>query len=184
MKNAKTEEEKKRLQKDWEAIDERQRYSPISTPGTYWNLKTGRPFTVKEGGSLFEPVLVTATRPHGETIFESAMASGINTKVAKYLGRETVIGDALTLPWDIANDANIDKYGIQGARDRVLVNIYGTIGLSWLTLKTRGYIGAIIGGSGAVFLNEYKEVIAPLLNDGERKKSDEQYVEDLKDEMD
>ena len=35
MKNAKTEEEKKRLQKDWEAIDERQRYSPISTPGTY-----------------------------------------------------------------------------------------------------------------------------------------------------
>ena len=184
MKNAKTEEEKKRLQKDWEAIDERQRYSPISTPGTYWDLKTGRPFTVKEGGSLFEPVLVTATRAHGETLFESAMASGINTKVAKYLGRETVIGDALTLPWDIANDANIDKYGIQGARDRVLVDIYGTIGLSWLTLKTRGYIGAIIGGSGAVFLNEYKEVIAPLLNDGERKKSDEQYVEDLKDEMD
>ena len=29
MKNTKTEEEKKRLQKDWEAIDERQRYSPI-----------------------------------------------------------------------------------------------------------------------------------------------------------
>ena len=170
MKNAKTEEEKKRLQKDWEAIDERQRYSPISTPGTYWDLKTGRPFTVKEGGSLFEPVLVTATRAHGETIFESAMASGINTKVAKYLGRETVIGDALTLPWDIAKDADINKYGIQGARDRVLVNIYGTIGLSWLTLKTRGYIGAIIGGSGVVFLNEYKEVIAPLLNDGERKK--------------
>ena len=170
MKNTKTEEEKKRLQKDWEAIDERQRYSPISTPGTYWNLKTGRPFTVKEGGNLFEPVLVTATRAHGETIFESAMSSAINAKIAKYLGRETVIGDALTLPWDIAKDANIDKYGIQGARDRVLVNIYGTIGLSWLTLKTRGYIGAIIGGSGAVFLNEYKEVIAPLLNDGERKK--------------
>ena len=184
MKNTKTEEEKKRLQKDWEAIDERQRYSPISTPGTYWDLKTGRPFTVKEGRNFFEPVLVTATRAHGETLFESAMASAINAKVAKYLGRETVIGDALTLPWDIAKDANIDKYGIQGARDRVLVNIYGTIGLSWLTLKTRGYIGAIIGGSGAVFLNEYKEVIAPLLNDGERKKSDEQYVEDLKDEMD
>ena len=184
MKNTKTEEEKKRLQKDWEAIDERQRYSPISTPGTYWDLKTGRPFTVKEERNFFEPVLVTATRAHGETLFESAMASAINAKVAKYLGRETVIGDALTLPWDIAKDANIDKYGIQGARDRVLVNIYGTIGLSWLTLKTRGYIGAIIGGSGAVFLNEYKEVIAPLLNDGERKKSDEQYVEDLKDEMD
>ena len=184
MKNTKTEEEKKRLQKDWEAIDERQRYSPISTPGTYWDLKTGRPFTVKEGGSLFEPVLVTATRAHGEPLFESAMASGINTKVAKYLGRETIIGDTLTLPWDIANDANIDKYGIQGARDRVLVDIYGTIGLSWLTLKTRDYIGAIIGGSGAVFLNEYKEVIAPLLNNGEREKSDEQYVEELKDEMD
>ena len=184
MKNTKTEEEKKRLQKDWDAIDEKQRYSPISTPGTYWDLKTGRPFTVKEERNFFEPVLVTATRAHGETLFESAMASAINTKVAKYLGRETVIGDALTLPWDIAKDANIDKYGIQGARDRVLVNIYGTIGLSWLTLKTRGYIGAIIGGSGAVFLNEYKEVIAPLLNDGERKKSDEQYVEDLKDEMD
>ena len=184
MKNTKTEEEKKRLQKDWEAIDERQRYSPISTPGTYWDLKTGRPFTVKEERNFFEPVLVTATRAHGETIFESAMSSAINAKIAKYLGRETVIGDALTLPWDIAKDANIDKYGIQGARDRVLVNIYGTIGLSWLTLKTRGYIGAIIGGSGAVFLNEYKEVIAPLLNDGERKKSDEQYVEDLKDEMD
>ena len=183
MKNAKTEEEKKRLQKDWEAIDERQRYSPISTPGTYWDLKTGRPFTVKEGGSLFEPVLVTATRAHGETIFESAMSSAINAKIAKYLGRETIIGDTLTLPWDIANDANIDKYGIQGARDRVLVDIYGTIGLSWLTLKTRGYIGAIIGGSGAVFLNEYKEVIAPLLNNGEREKSDEQYVEELKDEM-
>ena len=174
------------ITKDWEAIDERQRYSPISTPGTYWDLKTGRPFTVKEGVSLFEiePVLVTATRAHGETLFESAMASGINTKVAKYLGRETIIGDALTLPWDIANDANIDKYGIQGARDKVLVDIYGTIGLSWLTLKTRGYIGAIIGGSGAVFLNEYKEVIAPLLNNGEQEKSDEQYVEELKDEMD
>ena len=116
MKNAKTEEEKKRLQKDWEAIDERQRYSPISTPGTYWDLKTGRPFTVKEGGSLFEPVLVTATRAHGETLFESAMASAINAKVTKYLGRETVIGDALTLPWDIAKDADINKYGIQGAK--------------------------------------------------------------------
>ena len=62
MKNAKTEEEKKQLQKDWDAIDEKQRYSPISTPGTYWDLKTGRPFTVKEERNFFEPVLVTATR--------------------------------------------------------------------------------------------------------------------------
>ena len=31
-------------------------------------------------------------RQHGETIFESAMSSAINAKIAKYLGRETVIG--------------------------------------------------------------------------------------------
>ena len=125
MKNAKTEEEKKRLQKDWEAIDEKQRYSPISTPGTYWDLKTGRPFTVKEGGSLFEPVLVTATRAHGETIFESAMASGINTKVAKYLGGETIIGDALTLPWDIANDADVNKYGYKELKGGLVLMFMG-----------------------------------------------------------
>ena len=125
MKNAKTEEEKKRLQKDWEAIDEKQRYSPISTPGTYWDLKTGRPFTVKEGGSLFEPVLVTATRAHGETLFESAMASAINTKVAKYLGRETVIGDALTLPWDIAQDADVNKYGYEELKGGLVLMFMG-----------------------------------------------------------
>lgn len=74
-------------------------------------LKDGQTIFGERRGSLFEPVLVTATRAHGETIFESAMASGINTKVAKYLGRETVIGDALTLPWDIAQDADVNKYG-------------------------------------------------------------------------
>ncbi|WP_302263745.1 hemagglutinin repeat-containing protein [Dialister invisus] len=184
MKNAKTEEEKKRLQKDWEAIDEKQRYSPISTPGTYWDLKTGRPFTVKEGGSLFEPVLVTATRAHGETIFESAMASGINTKVAKYLGRETVIGDALTLPWDIANDANIDKYGIRGARDRVLIDIYGTIGFARLAYITGGVPGIIIGIGGAIGINEYKDWMIPALTTEERKQEDAQYIRDIKDEMD
>ena len=125
MKNAKTEEEKKQLQKDWDAIDEKQRYSPISTPGTYWDLKTGRPFTVKEERNFFEPVLVTATRAHGETLFESAMASAINTKVAKYLGRETVIGDALTLPWDIAQDADVNKYGYKELKGGLVLMFMG-----------------------------------------------------------
>ncbi|MBS6200143.1 hemagglutinin repeat-containing protein, partial [Dialister invisus] len=179
MKNAKTEEEKKRLQKDWEAIDERQRYSPISTPGTYWDLKTGRPFTVKEGGSLFEPVLVTATRAHGETIFESAMSSAINAKIAKYLGRETVIGDALTLPWDIANDANIDKYGIQGVKRRIGMDIYGNLIVMFAGAK----IGGIKGGSTGIFsvlgLTEIKEAIAPPLIENERKQADDSYLREI-----
>ena len=164
MKNAKTEEEKKRLQKDWEAIDERQRYSPISTPGTYWDLKTGRPFTVKEGGSLFEPVLVTATRAHGETIFESAMASGINTKVAKYLGRETVIGDALTLPWDIAQDADVNKYGIQGVKRRIGIDVYGNLVVVSATVLTGGSLGGTLSGlASAVIITEFKDFVAPPL---------------------
>ena len=179
MKNAKTEEEKKRLQKDWEAIDERQRYSPISTPGTYWDLKTGRPFTVKEGGNLFEPVLVTATRAHGETIFESAMSSAINAKIAKYLGRETVIGDALTLPWDIANDANIDKYGIQGVKRRIGMDIYGNLIVMFAGAK----IGGIKGGSTGIFsvlgLTEIKEAIAPPLIENERKQADDSYLREI-----
>ena len=179
MKNAKTEEEKKQLQKDWDAIDEKQRYSPISTPGTYWDLKTGRPFTVKEGGSLFEPVLVTATRAHGETLFESAMASAINAKVTKYLGRETVIGDALTLPWDIANDANIDKYGIQGVKRRIGMDIYGNLIVMFAGAK----IGGIKGGSTGIFsvlgLTEIKEAIAPPLIENERKQADDSYLREI-----
>lgn len=184
MKNAKTEEEKKRLQKDWEAIDEKQRYSPISTPGTYWDLKTGRPFTVKEGGSLFEPVLVTATRAHGETIFESAMASGINTKVAKYLGRETVIGDALTLPWDIAQDADVNKYGIQGVKRRIGIDIYGNLILIPVTILSGGTIGMVEGIFGAVGMSEMKERIAPPLTENERKQSDEKYVTNVYKQID
>ena len=184
MKNAKTEEEKKRLQKDWEAIDERQRYSPISTPGTYWDLKTGRPFTVKEGGSLFEPVLVTATRAHGETLFESAMASGINAKVAKYLGRETVIGDALTLPWNIANDANIDKYGIQGVKRRIGIDIYGNlISIIGTTLIGGGW-GTIGGIGSSVAWEEVKERIAPPLTSAEKDKRDKEYIKDIQKEID
>ena len=184
MKNAKTEEEKKRLQKDWEAIDERQRYSPISTPGTYWDLKTGRPFTVKEGGSLFEPVLVTATRAHGETLFESAMASGINTKVAKYLGRETIIGDALTLPWNIANDANIDKYGIQGVKRRIGIDIYGNlISIIGTTLIGGGW-GTIGGIGSSVAWEEVKERIAPPLTSAEKDKRDKEYIKDIQKEID
>ena len=185
MKNAKTEEEKKRLQKDWEAIDERQRYSPISTPGTYWNLKTGRPFTVKEGGSLFEPVLVTATRAHGETLFESAMASGINTKVAKYLGRETVIGDALTLPWDIAKDADINKYGIQGAKRRIGIDIYGNLMVVGTTVFTGGTFGGILKGLGvSIAIEEIKEYGAPSLTVQERENADNEYIEKINREMD
>ena len=184
MKNAKTEEEKKRLQKDWEAIDEKQRYSPISTPGTYWDLKTGRPFTVKEGGSLFEPVLVTATRAHGETIFESAMASGINTKVAKYLGRETVIGDALTLPWDIAQDADVNKYGVQGAKRRIGIDVYGNLILIPVTILSGGTIGMVEGIFGAVGMSEMKERIAPPLTENERKQSDEKYVTNVYKQID
>ncbi len=184
MKNAKTEEEKKRLQKDWEAIDERQRYSPISTPGTYWDLKTGRPFTVKEEGNLFEPVLVTATRAHGETIFESAMASGINTKVAKYLGRETIIGDALTLPWNIANDANIDKYGIQGVKRRIGIDIYGNlISIIGTTLIGGGW-GTIGGIGSSVAWEEVKERIAPPLTSAEKDKRDKEYIKDIQKEID
>ena len=185
MKNAKTEEEKKRLQKDWEAIDERQRYSPISTPGTYWDLKTGRPFTVKEGGSLFEPVLVTATRAHGETLFESAMASAINTKVAKYLGRETVIGDALTLPWDIAKDADINKYGIQGAKRRIGIDIYGNLMVVGTTVFTGGTFGGILKGLGvSIAIEEIKEYGAPSLTVQERENADNEYIEKINREMD
>ncbi len=185
MKNAKTEEEKKRLQKDWEAIDERQRYSPISTPGTYWDLKTGRPFTVKEGGSLFEPVLVTATRAHGETIFESAMSSAINAKIAKYLGRETVIGDALTLPWDIAKDADINKYGIQGAKRRIGIDIYGNLMVVGTTVFTGGTFGGILKGLGAsIVIEEIKEDGAPSLTVQERENADNEYIEKINREMD
>ena len=185
MKNAKTEEEKKRLQKDWKAIDERQRYSPISTPGTYWDLKTGRPFTVKEGGSLFEPVLVTATRAHGETLFESAMASAINTKVAKYLGRETVIGDALTLPWDIAKDADINKYGIQGAKRRIGIDIYGNLMVVGTTVFTGGTFGGILKGLGvSIAIEEIKEYGAPSLTVQERENADNEYIEKINREMD
>ena len=185
MKNAKTEEEKKRLQKDWEAIDEKQRYSPISTPGTYWDLKTGRPFTVKEGGSLFEPVLVTATRAHGETIFESAMASAINAKVAKYLGRETVIGDALTLPWDIAKDADINKYGIQGAKRRIGIDIYGNLMVVGTTVFTGGTFGGILKGLGvSIAIEEIKEYGAPSLTVQERENADNEYIEKINREMD
>ena len=185
MKNAKTEEEKKRLQKDWEAIDERQRYSPISTPGTYWDLKTGRPFTVKEGGSLFEPVLVTATRAHGETLFESAMASAINAKIAKYLGRETVIGDALTLPWDIAKDADINKYGIQGAKRRIGIDIYGNLMVVGTTVFTGGTFGGILKGLGvSIAIEEIKEYGAPSLTVQERENADNEYIEKINREMD
>ena len=179
MKNAKTEEEKKRLQKDWEAIDEKQRYSPISTPGTYWDLKTGRPFTVKEGGSLFEPVLVTATRAHGETIFESAVSSGINAKAAKYLGRETIIGDALVLPWDIANDANIDKYGIQGVKRRIGIDIYGNLIVMFAGAKIGGIKGGSIGIFSVLGLTEIKEAIAPPLIENERKQADDSYLREI-----
>ena len=185
MKNAKTEEEKKRLQKDWEAIDEKQRYSPISTPGTYWDLKTGRPFTVKEGGSLFEPVLVTATRAHRETIFESAMSSAINAKIAKYLGRETVIGDALTLPWDIAKDADINKYGIQGAKRRIGIDIYGNLMVVGTTVFTGGTFGGILKGLGvSIAIEEIKEYGAPSLTVQERENADNEYIEKINREMD
>ena len=185
MKNAKTEEEKKRLQKDWEAIDERQRYSPISTPGTYWDLKTGRPFTVKEGGSLFEPVLVTATRAHGETIFESAMASAINTKVAKYLGRETVIGDALTLPWDIAQDADVNKYGVQGAKRRIGIDVYGNLVVVSATVLTGGSLGGTLSGlASAVIITEFKDFVAPPLTTIEREKENNEYIENINREID
>ena len=185
MKNAKTEEEKKRLQKDWEAIDERQRYSPISTPGTYWDLKTGRPFTVKEERNLFEPVLVTATRAHGETLFESAMASAINAKVAKYLGRETVIGDALTLPWDIAKDADINKYGIQGAKRRIGIDIYGNLMVVGTTVFTGGTFGGILKGLGvSIAIEEIKEYGAPSLTVQERENADNEYIEKINREMD
>ena len=185
MKNAKTEEEKKRLQKDWEAIDEKQRYSPISTPGTYWDLKTGRPFTVKEGGNLFEPVLVTATRAHGETLFESAMASAINAKVTKYLGRETVIGDALTLPWDIAKDADINKYGIQGAKRRIGIDIYGNLMVVGTTVFTGGTFGGILKGLGvSIAIEEIKEYGAPSLTVQERENADNEYIEKINREMD
>ena len=185
MKNAKTEEEKKRLQKDWEAIDERQRYSPISTPGTYWDLKTGRPFTVKEGGNLFEPVLVTATRAHGETIFESAMASGINTKVAKYLGRETVIGDALTLPWDIAQDADVNKYGIQGVKRRIGIDVYGNLVVVSATVLTGGSLGGTLSGlASAVIITEFKDFVAPPLTTIEREKENNEYIENINREID
>ena len=185
MKNAKTEEEKKRLQKDWEAIDERQRYSPISTPGTYWDLKTGRPFTVKEERNFFEPVLVTATRAHGETLFESAMASAINAKVAKYLGRETVIGDALTLPWDIAKDADINKYGIQGAKRRIGIDIYGNLMVVGTTVFTGGTFGGILKGLGvSIAIEEIKEYGAPSLTVQERENADNEYIEKINREMD
>ena len=185
MRNAKTEEEEKRLRKYWEAIDERQRYAPISTPGTYWDLKTGRPFTVKEGGSLFEPVLVTATRAHGETIFESAMASGINTKVAKYLGRETVIGDALTLPWDIAQDADVNKYGVQGAKRRIGIDVYGNLVVVSATALTGGSLGGTLSGlASAVIITEFKDFVAPPLTTIEREKENNEYIENINREID
>ena len=100
-------------------------------------------------------------------------------KIAKYLGRETVIGDALTLPWDIANDANIDKYGIQGIKRRIGMDIYGNLIVMFAGAK----IGGIKGGSTGIFsvlgLTEIKEAIAPPLIENERKQADDSYLREI-----
>ena len=179
LEEAKTEEEKKRVQRNWEAIDERQRYLPITTPGTYWDLKTGTSFTTNKGESLLEPLIVTATRAQGETIFGSAMSSGINAKAAKYLGRETIIGDALVLPWDIANDANIDKYGIQGVKRRIGIDIYGNLIVMFAGAKIGGIKGGSIGIFSVLGLTEIKEAIAPPLIENERKQADDSYLREI-----
>ena len=122
---------------------------------------------------------VTATRAHGETIFESAMSSAINAKIAKYLGRETVIGDALTLPWDIANDANIDKYGIQGVKRRIGMDIYGNLIVMFAGAKIGGIKGGSIGIFSVLGLTEIKEAIAPPLIENERKQADDSYLREI-----
>ena len=114
------------------------------------------------------------------------MASGINAKIAKYLGRETVIGDALTLPWNIANDANIDKYGIQGVKRRIGIDIYGNlISIIGTTVFTGGTFGGILKGLGvSIAIEEIKEYGAPSLTVQERENADNEYIEKINREMD
>lgn len=89
------------------------------------------------------------------------------------------IGDALTLSWDIANDANIDKYGIQGVKRRIGMDIYGNLIVMFAGAK----IGGIKGGSTGIFsvlgLTEIKEAIAPPLIENERKQADDSYLREI-----
>ena len=184
IKNAKTEEDRKQIQRSWEVIDEKQRYLTVSIPGTYWDLKLGQSFTIKEGESILKPVFVTAARTQGETLFVSAVSSGINIKVGKYIRGETAIGDAFTLPWDIVNDANINKYGIQGAKRRIGIDVYGNLILVPIAMLSRGNIREAGGIMGAVGMSELKEKLLPPLTENERKRADENYFLEAYEGMD
>ena len=156
----------------------------VSIPGTYWDLKLGQSFTIKEGESILKPVFVTAARTQGETLFVSAVSSGINIKVGKYIRGETAIGDAFTLPWDIVNDANINKYGIQGAKRRIGIDVYGNLILVPIAMLSRGNIREAGGIMGAVGMSELKEKLLPPLTENERKRADENYFLEAYEGMD
>ena len=134
------------------------------------------------GGRLIDLLAVFALLAGTATTFSVAtplMASAINAKVTKYLGRETVIGDALTLPWDIANDANIDKYGIQGVKRRIGMDIYGNLIVMFAGAKIGGIKGGSIGIFSVLGLTEIKEAIAPPLIENERKQADDSYLREI-----
>ena len=47
------------------------------------------------------------------------------------------------MPWDIANDANIDKYGIQGVKRRIGMDIYGNLIVMFAGAKIGGIKGVL-----------------------------------------
>ena len=89
------------------------------------------------------------------------------------------------MPWDIAIDADINKSGIQGAKRRIGIDIYGNLMVVGTTVFTGGTFGGILKGLGvSIAIEEIKEYGAPSLTVQERENADNEYIEKINREMD
>ena len=156
MKNAKTEEEKKRLQKDWEAIDERQRYSPISTPGTYTDLSTIKdgylPGVVILGNSNYSDFnWIQSATLNGLGAVTNIPWSGIDDKLlvtlpVRYrnafgiLGKTGILGAGAASFISIYNDYRIYSGG--DLRKALAYDVGGTAANIFLSTGTAGMLTA------------------------------------------
>lgn len=182
LESVKAAADKAQVDKHWKLIDREQNNEWLNQQGygIFYN-----PF--QQYGDVFltfkmNPVVIMGNR--SVDIWESSMSTVIDYRVGIGVGKEIPIGSGMFASWDILNDANVNKYSIQGAARRVRLDLLNIGAMLYWTKGNPLMIATLKGIVNAPVFGEVKDKIAPPLDDKEREEKNKEFLKTVKDNPD
>ena len=127
---------------------------------------------------------LTAEEGYALSYTRGAVASAVDYKMTKVVGKNTPGGAVADAALTVLSDQDIEKYGMAGAERRVRLDIVGIPVIGILAELTGNPVaGTAVAVEGGRKLDEIKNQVSPELTSEERDEEDKRYIEEVKERI-